>query len=132
MHISRPIAALAILGVTSATPVEVETTELNVVPSSTYRWRITQWQACCSSNACTYKCYVQAPAFNQSGIVIPAFKAKCTGRATAHFNKCQVLDSTDPAVVEASLVPLKHPESVGNGIVSKTMALSLSFVNEYG
>lgn len=132
MLISSLIAAVTIFGLTSASPVEVETTELSVVPSSTYRWRVTQWQACCSSTACTYKCYVQAPAFNQSGIVIPAFKAKCTGRATAHFNKCQMLDSTEPAVVEASLVPLKHPGSVGNGVVSKTMALSLSFVNEYG
>lgn len=132
MYLISVFAIVATLGLTSAVPFEIETSELNVVPSDTYSWHVTQWQACCSSNACTYKCFVQAPKYNESGIVIPAFKAKCTGRATGHFAKCQVLFSSDSTEVQASLVPLKQPGNTGSGIVSKTMGLSLSFVNAHG
>lgn len=131
MRISLLASATALLGLVSAAPMDVEPFELAVTQGN-YRWRVTQWQACCSSTACTYKCYVQAPLYNVSGVVIPSFKAKCNGRATKHFVNCQVLSSSDPVALQASLVPLKQPGSGGNGIVSKTMGLSLSFEDKNG
>ena len=118
----------AILGLASASPANVETSQLDVVPEP-YHWRVTHWQACCSNNACTYKCYVQAPANKDRAI--PAFKAKCSARADGLFNTCDVLSSSESVVVQASLVPLKQP-SGGPGIVSKKMGVSLSFVDGDG
>lgn len=131
MRLFLATALAALLGIVSAVPTDIEPLELAVTQGN-YRWRVTQWQACCSSTACTYKCYVQAPLYNVSGVVIPSFKAKCNGRATKHFANCQVLSSSDTVQLQASLVPLKQPGSGGNGIVSKTMGLSLSFEDKNG